>query len=406
MKYLYISRNQSISFNEDYWYINGIEQKRPIEEIRTTEELAKNGTKQYMRSLLTNLFSHFKHIAILTAAGTSMDNGTHRGKTREGLWKECRDDIKTIIRELHKKQACSHKMKAIVREKNIEEFLSYLILFEKINDEIKDSAGNSLKENIEKKIANACNLQLDKSNKHHGELLNRLVARKPSDPRVQLFTTNYDTLFEQAAKKRGFTIIDGFSFSFPRYFAGKNFDYDIVYREKTRLKQEESFVPNIFHLYKLHGSIDWEKDENGIIQQTEKPLKPCIIYPASEKYESSYEQPYFEMMARFQQTLRQESTLLIVIGFGFQDKHIQNVIKEAVFQNPNFHLVIINYNKKDDDETGILPNLLPDYIDHNMSTESNVSIFFSTFKDFVETFPTNQSYYKSERLEDNGTIQP
>ena len=248
MKYLYISRNQSISFNEDYWYINGIEQKRPIEEIRTTEELAKNGTKQYMRSLLTNLFSHFKHIAILTAAGTSMDNGTHRGKTREGLWKECRDDIKTIIRELHKKQACSHKMKAIVREKNIEDFLSYLILFEKINDEIKDSAGNSLKENIEKKIANACNLQLDKSNKHHGELLNRLVARKPSDPRVQLFTTNYDTLFEQAAKKRGFTIIDGFSFSFPRYFAGKNFDYDIVYREKTRLKQEESFVPNIFHL--------------------------------------------------------------------------------------------------------------------------------------------------------------
>ena len=52
MKYLYISRNQSISFNEDYWYINGIEQKRPIEEIRTTEELAKNGTKQYMRSCL------------------------------------------------------------------------------------------------------------------------------------------------------------------------------------------------------------------------------------------------------------------------------------------------------------------------------------------------------------------
>lgn len=41
MKYLYISRNQSISFNEDYWYINGIEQKRPIEETRTTEELAK-----------------------------------------------------------------------------------------------------------------------------------------------------------------------------------------------------------------------------------------------------------------------------------------------------------------------------------------------------------------------------
>ena len=51
MKYLYISRNQSISFNEDYWYINGIEQKRPIEETRTTEELAKNCTKQYMKNI-------------------------------------------------------------------------------------------------------------------------------------------------------------------------------------------------------------------------------------------------------------------------------------------------------------------------------------------------------------------
>lgn len=42
-------------------------------------------------------------------------------------------------------------MKAIVREKNIEDFLSYLILFEKISDVIKDSTGNSLKESIEKK---------------------------------------------------------------------------------------------------------------------------------------------------------------------------------------------------------------------------------------------------------------
>ena len=54
----------------------------------------------------------------------------------------------------------------------------------------------------------------------------------------------------------------------------------------------------------------------------------------------------------------------------------------------------------------IRDSLLPDYIDLNMSTESNVSVIFSTFKDFVEAFPINQSYYKSERLEDNGTIQP
>lgn len=107
--------------------------------------------KTIYEKCIDQFISHFKHIAILTAAGTSMDNGEHRGKTRDGLWRECRDDIKAIIRELHKKQACSNKMKAIVREKNIEDFLSYLILFEKISDVIKDSTGNSLKESIEKK---------------------------------------------------------------------------------------------------------------------------------------------------------------------------------------------------------------------------------------------------------------
>ena len=85
------------------------------------------------------------------------------------------------------------------------------------------------------------------------------------------------------------------------------------------------YIGNVLGLRtkKLHGSIDWEK-KDGKIYQKETTDHPCIIYPASEKYESSYEQPYFEMMSHLQSTLRKEGTLLIVAGFGFQDKHIQN----------------------------------------------------------------------------------
>ena len=85
----------------------------------------------------------------------------------------------------------------------------------------------------------------------------------------------------------------------------------------------------------------------GKIIQEKEPDNPLMIYPSSEKYESSYEQPYFEMMSRFQQALRKEETLLIVIGFGFGDKHIRNVVLEAVNQNPSFQLLIINYNGED-----------------------------------------------------------
>lgn len=155
----------------------------------------------------------------------------------------------------------------------------------------------------------------------------------------------------------------------------------------------------MIQLFKLHGSIDWEKTGDNIYQK-EKVEHPCIIYPASEKYESSYEQPYFEMMAHLQSTLRKEGTLLIVAGFGFQDKHIQNAIKEAVFQNPNFHLLIVCYGmeKRTKDEnvewidSGITHQLVPEYVSEDGKVMPNVTVLFSKFKAFVENYPDNDSY--------------
>jgi hypothetical protein len=166
-----------------------------------------------------------------------------------------------------------------------------------------------------------------------------------------------------------------------------------VNRDRTRIKKEESFAPNVFQLFKIHGSIDWEKIGDKIFQRDVRPGHPCIIYPASNKYESSYEQPYFEMMAHLQQTLRKEGTLLIVIGFGFKDKHIQNTIREAVTQNPNFHLLIVAFDKSDN----LTPDLVDGYItDDGKVKESNVSVYYSKFKDFVNVVPMNSSYDKDE----------
>ena len=90
---------------------------------------------------------------------------------------------------------------------------------------------------------------------------------------------------------------------------------DIVSRNSSRVKEEDNFIQKVFHLYKPHGSVDWTNEENQIIQKDE-PDKSLMIYPKDSKYESSYEQPYFEMMSRFQQNVRNENTLLICIGFS------------------------------------------------------------------------------------------
>lgn len=429
--FLYKSYNTTVSYDDKNWYVNEISQAEEgacsIDELRTQ---AQDKAYSLMKESVITYCSNFRNLAILTAAGTSMENGENGGKTRTELWASYKDDIieiRNIIAESNAGAAA--KCDEIIESKNIENFLSFVILYEKINGKIKDKKGNFLIESVEKKIADACRLELDSKNSHHASFLQKITSRKMGLPRIQLYTTNYDTLFEQAAQRLNYTIIDGFSFSYPRVFNGSNFDKDIVYRKHTRVKQEDSFVPGVFQLFKLHGSIDWEKSSDGRILQKEHVERPCIIYPASEKYESSYEQPYFEMMANLQHTLREEGTFLIIAGFGFQDKHIQNIIREATSQNHNFHLLIVCYGqhptaesssasddltqKKDDvigkegslkekDTSlekkeplwidGIVGSLVPGYLDDKGATIPNVTIIYSKFKDFVENYPLNDSY--------------
>lgn len=399
--YLYLSSAHSVCYDKFGWYIDDILQDS--QSSKDFEAGAKEAANSFIVQDIKKYSSAFKHLAVLSGAGTSMDNGSNPGKTRTELWDSCKNEIKGIQKVIYSKgETMKENINHIVESQNIEDFLSYALLYEKLNGPILSSDGkNNLTKVLESKIADACRLELADDNKCHREFIKKVTARKPGEPRTQIYTLNYDTLFEQAAQDLNYIVLDGFSFTLPRRFNGSNFDYDIVYREHSRVKSEESYVPSVFQLFKMHGSINWEKEPDGKIIQKDKTDNPCIIYPASQKYEISYEQPFFEMMAHFQRTLRSEGTLLIVVGFGFQDKHVQNVIKEAVDQNPNFHLIIVCYGKKEDVDfsgnktyvkSGITPQLCKGYIDKNFKVPSNLSIFFGTFNEFVEVYPENKAY--------------
>lgn len=384
-KYILLQNEYTLSYTSEDCFVNDNVIENKSEGKLTGKELCFEKQKSFYNSFLKR---HFKNVVVLSAAGTSLDNGPEEksGKTRIGLWDFCKKEIEAFSEKIE-----GFKEKSFYKDKDIEGLLSFIILYEKLNGEIKSGEDN-LKQPLESKIVEACNLHLQ-AQAPHKEFLNKIIARKPSDPRVQLFTTNYDLLFETAANESGFVVIDGFSFTQPRRFSGRYFDLDIVNREKTRIKQEESFISKVIHLYKLHGSLNWFKDESESIIQKDNPTKPLIIYPANEKYESSFEQPYFEMMSRFQQSLRNENTLLIVIGFGFQDKHIQNVIIEAVEQNPSFQLLIVNFNKSECIDTSYLKSFFVDVA--KMKVKRNVNILFDSFSGFTKNFPSNNTYIES-----------
>ena len=218
----------------------------------------------------------------------------------------------------------------------------------------------------------------------HLDFIKKLTSRKTKQSRLKIFTTNYDRAFEEAGAEGGYVIIDGFSFTQPRKFSGKYFDYDIVVRENSRTSSTENFASNVFHLYKLHGSVNWEKRDTEIVQ-IDNPSKAMMIYPNSNKYESSYEQPYFEMMSRFQAELRKGgTTTLISIGFSFADKHIFTMINEALNQNPSLNLVII--------EPFIKPTINVNFkkLFELSKKSSQVLIIGEFFKDFVIHLPSSQ----------------
>ena len=344
-----------------------------------TEATSDDKKKQYIRSFFND--NSFRHVALLTGAGSSVMCG---GKIRDGLWEECKETIDTIgsyFDEQYKKFAAA---------KDIEAFLSYAIQYNAINKE--DGLPETIKK-LKAEIRKACTLQL--SGCAHEEILKKMTARKASLPRTEIFTTNYDTLFEQAAKKSGIIVIDGFSFSQPRTFSGRFFDLDIVDRECARVKAEENYVPNVIHLHKLHGSLDWVMEDDFVVQRDPKEGEdPLIIYPSKEKYAESYDQPYFEMMARFQSLLRKKDCLLMVAGYGFADKHINSAIIEAVRQNPSFHLLIVDFGEEVEVENGQKNRVinLDFYRKVFSDIRSNVTIVQGTFDSFVNDIPLNKAY--------------
>jgi len=172
---------------------------------------------------------------------------------------------------------------------------------------------------------------------HDVKAFDEMLSSKSTYPLTQLFqhllrstnkeidvvTPNYDRIAEYSADMGELYHETGFSYGHMRRRMG-----DV--RQSVNLGDNQVDRVNI---WKVHGSFEWFKDEQGIIRALpishSKPdgWKPSIVTPGMQKYRRTYDEPFVSIKAASDKALS-HAPAFFCSGFGFNDEHIQTKLKE------------------------------------------------------------------------------
>jgi len=109
-------------------------------------------------------------------------------------------------------------------------------------------------------------------------------------------------------------------------------------------------------LIKPHGSMNWEREkEDNILIRQSVVENPVVVKPTGLEGQETFLNNHFHDMLRvFQLELDKPQSILIVIGFSFQDKHIAKMLNRSL-KNPELNVFIFCYFESD--KQTILTNL-------------------------------------------------
>lgn len=161
---------------------------------------------------------------------------------------------------------------------------------------------------------------------------------------AEIFTPNYDLLFEQALEQHPLPHFDGFVGSREPWFDLSSIEHDAIPNRWTRL-------------WKLHGSINWEKNEEivnattvtRIVRVTRAAAAgKVMIYPSHLKYDQSRRMPYLAMLDRLRAFFHgKDAPRLIVCGYSFLDDHLNEILLDGLRGNRNAQCFALMYSGLD-----------------------------------------------------------
>lgn len=232
------------------------------------------------------------------------------------------------------------------------------------------------------------------------EAINYVISKREVNllnKQVNLFTTNIDDFIEIGGEETMVEFNNGFKgYIRPRFSEDSYFN---IVSKTSALYQNNSAIP-IFNLFKIHGSINWERDSDstGIIFDPKLKLignlskclreipedaiididkestlttlqakadevlllyksdiyesfineynKLVMINPTKEKFSTTVlDYHFYELMRMYSNALERTSTLLMVAGFSFADEHLANITRRAANANPTLQIVVFAYDR-------------------------------------------------------------
>lgn len=152
--------------------------------------------------------------------------------------------------------------------------------------------------------------------------LAKWIASIEREHPLEVFTTNYDLLIEQAFEKYNVPYFDGFVGARRPFFDS----YSVLNDD----------LPSRWHrLWKIHGSINWTSDSSETSvqiwrSQSNKDEDTAVIHPSHLKYNQSRKMPYLAYLDRLKQFLNTPESVLFVNGYSFGDQHLNETITDGL----------------------------------------------------------------------------
>lgn len=208
----------------------------------------------------------------------------------------------------------------------IEEILSHIralseVIGKSTVDGLTRGGLERLDERICDRITSAMGVRLPPSRTPYHHLASWIGSIRRAHP-VEVFTTNYDLLMEEAFEACRVPYFDGFVGTDRPFFDLGSMELETLPSRWARL-------------WKIHGSINWWMREDGGVERHSdaRDCKRKLIHPSNLKYAESRRMPYLAMLDRLRSFLLRGQGVLVTCGYSFQDQHINEVLAQGLSGN-------------------------------------------------------------------------